>query len=390
MKYLGLDSSKLIANRAIHTAKEICQQPELWQKIWEQVYVDQTRIQAFLNEALPNVQRIILTGAGTSAFIGLSLRGFFQRNTGILTEVISSTDLVSHPKDYLHRDLPTLVISFARSGNSPESTAVVALADDICKICYHLIITCDANGKLANYPSKGSKYVLTLPPEANDQSLAMTSSYSGMLLTGLLVARINKLETTRANLDVITKYAQKIIREDAYRLRRIAEKDFKRAVFLGSGPFYGTATESHLKLQELTNGKVICKNESFLGFRHGPKAVIDETTLVVYIYSENDHALKYERDLVHSMKKGNRPLFEIGIVKNEKYLQVHKLDFVLSLSEYEEAVEEEFLAVCNILPAQILGFFKSLQLGLSPDQPAVNGAITRVVEGVKIYSIPFI
>jgi len=259
------------------------------------------------------------------------------------------------------------------------------LADELCKTCHHLIITCNSDGKLARYDSKQNTFVFSLPKEANDQSLAMTSSYSGMLLAGILILQLRELESTKKIVNTIAEYGKKIITGYADSLRQIAEKDFSRAVFLGSGPFLGTATESQLKLQELTDGKIICKEDSFLGFRHGPKSIIDKTTLVIYIFSNEDYVLKYERDLVNSMKKGHPPMLEIGIM--ESLLPDIKLDHVFPFSENGQQVSEEYLAVCSVLPAQLLGFFKSLQLGLRPDNPSTTGAITRVVEGVHIYDL---
>src|ERR1043165_7611196 len=192
MKYLGFDQPALVKMGAIHTAKEISQQPQIWKKVYDDILRKQPSIHGFLEKAFSVSERIILTGAGTSAFIGLSLRGIYQRKTGILTEAISTTDLVSHPQDYFTSDVPTLVISFARSGNSPESAAAVTLADRSCTKCFHLIITCNPEGKLAHHPAK-EKFVFALPEESNDQSLAMTSSYTGMLLTGLLMADLQAL-----------------------------------------------------------------------------------------------------------------------------------------------------------------------------------------------------
>ena len=384
MKYLGLDEQLLIEKGALHTALEICQQPQLWEKIYESVLSQQPQLNHFLGEALSKCERIILIGAGTSAFIGLSLRGIFQRSTGLITEAISTTDLVSHPHDYLFEDISTLVVSFARSGNSPESEAAVALADRLCKTCYHLIVICNAEGNLAKYPAK-NKFVFGLPQEANDKSLAMTSSYSGMLLAGLLIAQLDQIAGLKNTIQTLVKYGERAISYYAEELKVIAEKDFSRAVFLGSGPLFGTATESHLKLQELTDGKIICKSDSFLGFRHGPKAVINESTLVVYIFSNDEYTLKYEKDLVESMKKGHRPLLEIGIMESK--LPGISLDHKLHFAENGSAIREEFLTVYSVIPAQILGFFKSLQVGLRPDSPSFSGAITRVVEGVQIYDL---
>jgi tagatose-6-phosphate ketose/aldose isomerase len=385
MRYLGIELSALVENGGAHTAREISQQPELWKRIWEDVHSQETSLQKFLKTAFKDSSRIILTGAGTSAFIGLSLSGLFQRRTGILTEAIATTDLVSHPKDYFQPDKCVLMISFARSGNSPESVAAVDLANELCSHCFHLIITCNPEGKLATMGTLENKFVFALPKEANDQSLAMTSSYSGMLLTGILIANLGDLGAAKNTVDIISDYGKKIIDYYAADLRKIAATDFTRAVFLGSGPFFGTAKESHLKLQELTDGKIICKEDSFLGFRHGPKAVINDTTLVFYIFSNEEYVSKYERDLVDSMKKGHQPLLEVGIM--ESRLPNISLDHIFYLSENGRKVEEEYLGVCSVLPAQILGFYKSLELGLKPDNPSATGAITRVVEGVQIYDL---
>lgn len=385
MNYLGMDLPVLIEKGAVHTAREISQQPDLWQNVWKEIYVNRQGIEKFLEAALPGVKRIIITGAGTSAFIGLSLRGIFQQRTGILTEAIATTDLVSHPRDYFQVDVPTLLISFARSGNSPESVAAVSLAKEICRKCYHLVITCNPEGRLATHGQDADRFVFALPPEANDQSLAMTSSYTGMLLAGILIARLDELDTAKRSVDILTGYGRKIIDYYTEDMATVARGNFKRAVFLGSGPFFGTAKESHLKLQELTDGRIICKEDSFLGFRHGPKAVIDDSTLVFYIFSNEQYVSKYERDLVASMKKGRSPFMEIGIM--ESRMPGINLDRILYLSENGGTLSEEFLAVCSVVPAQMLGFFKSLDLGLRPDAPSATGAITRVVEGVQIYDL---
>ena len=385
MKYFGMEPPALTERGAVHTAREISQQPDLWQKIWSDVDGQQVALRKFLAVALNESKRIILTGAGTSAFIGLSLTGLIQRKTGLITQAIATTDLVSHPKDYFHPGMPVLLVSFARSGNSPESVAAISLAEEISRTCYHLVITCNPEGNLAKHGCDDNKFVFALPPEANDQSLAMTSSYTGMLLAGILISQLDDLAHAKKSVDILTGYGRKIINYYADALSKIAATEFSRAVFLGSGPFFGTARESHLKLQELTDGKVICKEDSFLGLRHGPKAVIDRNTLVCYIFSNEEYVSKYERDLVHSMKKGHPPMLEIGIM--ETVIPGISLDHIFYLSENGCRLKEEFLTVCSVLPAQLLGFFKSLHLGLRPDTPSQTGAITRVVEGVQIYNL---
>jgi len=383
MNPLGFEDSLLNKQGAVHTANEIAAQPELWLKIYRQILDDKERISSYLDKAFPEVCKIILSGAGTSAFIGLSLHGTFNRSLKIHTDAVATTDLVSHPNDYFFNNETILLVSFARSGNSPESTAAIDLADKLCKKCFHIIITCDATGQLFRSQSNSTKLIILLPPEANDKSLAMTGSYSGMLLCGFLVARLKEIDILGPQIDILHQYGTKIIDHYASRLKEIASLDFSRVVFLGSGPFYGTATESQLKLQELTDGTIICKNDSYLGFRHGPKAVTNESTLLVFIFSNNPYVQQYERDLVLSMKKGKRPLYTIAIFESP----VNGLEFDLEIkfSESGNHLDEELLTVCDILPGQLLGFYKSLALGLKPDAPSKSGAISRVVENVNIY-----
>jgi tagatose-6-phosphate ketose/aldose isomerase len=368
---------------AYHTAREIAGQPDLWLKVFRQVQEEKAGISGFLFKSIPQISRIILTGAGTSAYIGITLQGSFNRHMKIHTDAVATTDLVSHPGNYFFSHESILLVSFARSGNSPESTAVTELADKLCKKCFHLIITCDAEGNLAKRETASPKYMFVLPPESNDKSLAMTGSYSGMLLSGLLISRLDDLEKLSGQINTLYKYGKKILNDYALRIKDLAELDFKRVVFLGSGPFYGTATESNLKLQEMTDGNIICKNDSYLGFRHGPKAVTDEKTLIVFIFSNDPFVAKYEKDLVISMKKGKKPLFTIGVFEHD----VNGLEFDMSikLSENGSQLDEEILAVCDIMPAQLLGLYKSMALGLNPDSPSETGAISRVVEDVTIY-----
>ena len=384
--YLGFNLAELKEQGAFHTAKEISGQPKLWLETWNRVAQQRFHLETFLDEAYsnPNLD-VVLTGAGTSAFIGDILEGPFQKNSGKRTRAIATTDLVSHPEHYLQQDTPTLLISFARSGNSPESVAAVNLADKICHKIFHLIITCNPSGDLATNKSKNSNIVFHLPPEADDQSLAMTGSFSSMLLAGLLISRIALIDDLKDQVMRLATYGETILTNYTGKLKEIAALDFKRAIFLGSGPLHGTARESDLKLQELTDGIIICKHDSFLGFRHGPKAVIDASTLLFYLFSNKEYAHQYELDLVQTINEGDKGIYRVGVIEAIETGKNLDVDLLLVLSDGATQLDEELLAVCSVLPAQILGFFKSLNLKLKPDSPSVNDSITRVVQGVTIY-----
>jgi len=367
-----------------HTLKEIEQQPDLWLKVYDIVQIQKNNIDEFLIEVLPVTQsEIIFTGAGSSFFIGEMVAAKFQKNIGISSKAVSTTEIVTHPDSYINPVINTLMVSFARSGNSPESVAAVNLANQISKKVAHLIITCNKEGKLARLSFDNKKYVLIMPDEADDKSLAMTSSVTTMALSALLISQIKNIDHLNDQVELASKYAENIISVYKEELNRISNLEFKRAVFLGSGPNLGVARESHLKLQELTNGKLICKFDSFLGFRHGPKVIVDKDTLLVYIFSNDEYVIKYENDLVASMKKGINPLFTLGISEKEDTLSNSDLSIKLN-NEYCN-IKEEFLTLCNLMPAQLFGYYKSIKQGLNPDLPSTNGTIHRVVQGVNIY-----
>jgi tagatose-6-phosphate ketose/aldose isomerase len=382
--FLGYSEKEVIELGGYDTANEIESQERLWLETYNLILKNKLEISNFIQNFFSNSNpNIILTGAGTSAFIGDILEPILQTNTRVNTKAVSTTTLVTHPELYLPKEEPTLLVSFARSGNSPESIKAVELANQVCENIYHLIITCNADGKLAKISSSENNYILLLPEETNDKSLAMTSSFSSMLLSGILLSRISEVEKLKNQVELLSSYARKITDNFLPQLKNIANVDFNRAVFLGSGMFEGIARESHLKLQELTGGKVICKFDTFLGFRHGPKAVIDEKTLVVYLFSNNPYSQKYEKDLVQSIDKENIALHTLAIM--EKDLDGVNSESKIVLSESDELLEEEFLTIVSVLPAQIIGFYKSLYFGLKPDSPSESGTISRVVQGVTLY-----
>jgi tagatose-6-phosphate ketose/aldose isomerase len=370
-----------------HTAKEIFSQPQLWRETYESVLKRKDEIASFLNGIYKTANvRILLTGAGSSAFVGEILQYSFRKNTGLMVKAVPTTDLVTHPADFLQGREPILLISFARSGDSPESLAAAELAERLNDVVYHLVITCNPQGNLVRRMAGFKRsFIFLLPEAANDQALAMTSSFTCMTLAGLLISDINRVEANATSVKKLIELGKIILKQYDMELNAISKSDFKRIVFLGSGPLKGAAKESHLKAIELTDGAIVCQYDSFLGFRHGPKAIIDESTLLVYIFSNDPYVSKYEIDLVKSINRTEHFSCSIGI---GQYTGLHKdleLDLGIDLRIDEDGISDDLFAICSVIPAQILGFYKSVCLGLTPDSPSRNGGIHRIVQGVTIY-----
>lgn len=383
MKYLNLDEEDLKKLGGIHTAREISGQPDVWMCTFRKLMEEGKQLLEFIKLALSHDHvDVILTGAGTSAFIGEVLVGPYQKKWQVSCRAIGITSILTHPEHYFFESRSTLLISFARSGDSPESVAAVELAEKYCKDLYKLNITCNREGKLAKIKDDRT-YTFLLPEETNDQSLAMTGSFSSMLLAGLMLPLLEDSEQMNQIAGKMEVYGRYLLANQLTQLKKIADLSFQRMVFLGSGPLWGVAHESHLKVQELSDGKIICQFDTFLGFRHGPRAVVNSETVIVYLFSNNIHSRQYEFDLVRSVSEttSGEKTVAVGNTGHEPF----GFDTVIPFPGEISNIPEEFLSVFYILPAQIIGFYKSLNLGLSPDSPSKRGSITRVVRGVKIY-----
>lgn len=373
--------------KGFYTISEIEGQPDLWIKTIEQLK-DNKSIRSFL---LPLLEKshlnIILTGAGSSSFIGESVQHLFHMKSGINVNAISTTTLVTHFKDLVDHEVPLLLISFARSGNSPESNAVVDIAENICKEVHHIAVTCNENGHLAQRINElKNGLTISLPPESEDMGLAMTGSFTSMILTASYLTESYKKNGQPALIKSIAESAKSVTRGCSAKLKELSFTHFERIVFLGSGPLEGIAKESHLKVQELTDGQVVGIFDSFLGFRHGPKAVINKSTVLVFLFSTDEDVFRYEKDLAKQIIQDGIAKYCIGIFCNSEQANCFDLDQKIIFDLENQTQISSYKTILYVIPAQIIGYYKSLSLGLNPDSPSKNNAISRVVQGVTIYN----
>jgi tagatose-6-phosphate ketose/aldose isomerase len=373
MKYLGHPQAELEAAGGIWTAREISQQPAIWPKIHSQLSSHAATLRAWLRPLLDRKDlRIVLTGAGTSAFIGETLAPALKQATRLRVEAIATTDLVGSPDTWLAESAPTLFVSFARSGNSPESLAAVNLAEQLVRDRYHLIVTCNREGELYRRTQKlPNAHVLLLPEETDDRGFAMTSSFTGMVLTAALAFDALPQEEVAS----IAQWGAGVLDTRVPLIEELARAGFERVVYLGGQEFKGLAREAALKMLELSDGNMVALAETPLGFRHGPKTIVNGKTLVVMFLSNDPYARQYEADLLRELRAD-------GVAGR-----------VVALGAAEEGISvgapatASNLALCfpYAVFAQTFAFLRSLSLGLRPDTPNARGVVNRVVQGVSIY-----
>lgn len=364
------------------TAREIAQQPEIWREVLSNVQTGREDVDAFLSGILDRpALRIVLTGAGSSAFIGSIAAPALSRLLNRRVDAISTTDLVSNPGEYLTEDVPTLLVSFARSGNSPESIAATRLADECLTQVSHLVITCDEEGSLfKEHDGRQESKIVLMPKQANDAGFAMTSSFTSMLLSCLLIFH----PVSAGAVGALAAAADDLIATRQECLRMLARRDYERVVYLGSGPLTGLARESALKLLELTAGRIVAHYDSALGFRHGPKAVLDDRTLVVVYVSSDAYTRRYDLDILDELRSTIDPCNVIAIAPTSLPLSGAGTWVLPGV----DGLNDAFLAVGYVVIAQILGLSFALQVGTTPDNPFPGGDVNRVVRGVRIYPLP--
>jgi tagatose-6-phosphate ketose/aldose isomerase len=287
-------------------------------------------------------------------------------------DAVATTDLVSNPAEYLADDVPTLLVSFARSGESPESLAATSLAEHCLTSIHHLVITCNPEGRLGRvHAGVERSLVLQMPEASNDRSFAMTSSYTCMVLACWLALG------GRAAVEELARAGEHALAEWASPAADLAGRGYRRVVYLGSGPLHGLAKESALKLLELTAGRMVGYADSSLGFRHGPKAILDTETLAVVFLSNDPYTRRYDEDIASELQAALGPANVVVLSSRPGPGVWH----VPGLDDADDVV----LSLPFVVAAQLIALRCSLALGRTPDNPFPDGEVNRVVRGVTVY-----
>ncbi|HGK1532301.1 TPA: SIS domain-containing protein [Streptococcus pneumoniae] len=368
------------------TTREIYQQPDVWREAFEFYQAKREEIAAFLQEIADKHDyiKVILTGAGTSAYVGDTLLPYFKE---VYDErkwnfnAIATTDIVAKPATYLKKDVATVLVSFARSGNSPESVATVDLAKSLVDELYQVTITCAADGKLALQAHGDDRNLLLLQPAvSNDAGFAMTSSFTSMMLTALLVFDPTEFAVKSERFEVVFSLARKVL-DKAEDVKELVDLDFNRVIYLGAGPFFGLAHEAQLKILELTAGQVATMYESPVGFRHGPKSLINDNTVVLVFGTTTDYTRKYDLDLVREVA-GDQIARRVVLLSDQAFGLENVKEVALGCGG---VLNDIYRVFPYIVYAQLFALLTSLKVENKPDTPSPTGTVNRVVQGVIIH-----
>jgi tagatose-6-phosphate ketose/aldose isomerase len=323
-------------------------------------------------------------GAGTSDYIGRALTYLLRQMWGCEVWAVASTDLLPNLEEFIVPERKYLWVSFSRSGDSSEGFAALEAAVEVYPEIRHLVVTCNEKGRMAQLCTQAPDraFALALDESVNDRGLAMTSSFTNMIVAGHCLAHLDSLPTYEKILSALSSAGERFLERAQETARLLVEEHFSKACFVGTGALQAVAQESALKVLELTAGKIQTMSESTLGLRHGPMSALDENTLFVSFVSQNSRRRKYELDLLDEIKRKQLGKRRVAVSPDSDDLG-NLADETLSLHAVD--LPDGYRAPVDIMLAQCLGLFSSLKLGLKPDRPSPNGAISRVVDHVNIY-----
>jgi tagatose-6-phosphate ketose/aldose isomerase len=371
------------------TPREIAQQPDTWKTTLRIFQEHQERICDFLDSAgvrdsLEQRPVVMLIGAGTSDYIGHALELLLRQKWGCEVSTVASTDLLPSLEEYVVPGRRYLWISFSRSGDSPEGVAVLEQAIQQYPCVAHLVVTCNAQAHMAKI-CEGSDHacVVVLDDAVNDRSLAMTSSFTNMVVMGQCLANAWSIEEYSGIVAHLVRAGHDLLLRAAEEAERIASKGFSRACFIGTGALASVAKESALKVLEMTAGHVQAMSETVLGLRHGPMAALDTQTLFLCFVSGDERRAKYASDLLCEI--GEKGIVGERVAVGPASAEPEIAPYCDSYVAVSDDIDDAYRPVVDVIFGQMLGLYCSVAHELKPDSPSPSGVINRVVQRFRIY-----
>lgn len=373
----------------LFTPSEIAQQPETWKTTLAIFRKNQKGICTFLEHAgvlAPLEQRpvVMLVGAGTSDYIGRALALLLREKWGCEVSACASTDLLTNLSSYIVSGRKYLWISFSRSGDSPEAVAILKQAIDQYPEISHLVLTCNAHAQMIDVAAAARhSCVVVLDDAVNDRSLAMTSSFTNMLIMGQCLAHAWSIDEYASILEHLSRSGREFLAIASREAAATAALLLPRACFVGSGTLAGVAKESALKVTEMTAGQVKSNSETVLGLRHGPMAALDTHTLFVCFASSDRKRQQYASDLLEEIsQKGITGRRIVVGPDSAQSLFTTSCDIYLSVGD---AIDDGYRTVIDVMFGQLLGLHGAVARNVKPDAPSPEGVISRVVQEFRIY-----
>lgn len=378
---------------SVHTPREIAQQPFMWRRTARQIKSQAPELRQFLESAglyaSDNRAQLVFAGAGSSDYVGQSITDLLRVSLKTSTINWPSTRLTVAPDALLCPKQNSVLIHFSRSGNSPESTATFKWAlNNRRETTRQLVITCNGEGELAKRARRHPQhaYLLVLDNAANDEGLAMTSSFSSMVVAGQALAYLDRMEEFEQIIERVSAAAEHVLDHFTDSLSALARDTGGRAFYLGNNDLLGAAAESALKVQELTAGDIVARGEDTMAFRHGPISAVDRDTLICFFLSSDSSIRRYETDVLEQFHEAFSEIGANTVTVGPEDSREQRSNGVLSIGYGGREIPPYFQVGPAVLVGQLLGLFAAYDRGRNVDNPSEEKALySRTVQGVTLY-----
>lgn len=347
----------------VHTYREIMEQFAAWEATLDEVLNQKQRLERFLQEE--GFHEAIFTGCGSSYYSSLAAAAAFQAITGIRSSAFPASEIFLYPERSLVHKGAILLAVISRSGETIETLQAVETfrqkgGENV------LAITCYQESALVKSAS-----LSLVAREAEENSIVQTRSFSSMLLAAHLFAAIAAGRADyQSELEGLPTHGVRVMEESHPFIQRTAEDErYTQFFFLGSGGYYGLACEASLKMKEMS----LSQAEAFhsLEFRHGPKSMLAENSLVIALLS--DSAMSYEVPLLAELRGYGAQVLALVERRSKEGLGV--VDYVIPL---HSGLSELARGLLFMPPLQLLGYYRAMAKGLDPDRPAHLDPVVRL------------
>ncbi|MBZ0315962.1 MAG: SIS domain-containing protein [Anaerolineae bacterium] len=318
------------------TRTEIQTQADAWQNALDVLHAQHNALQALWADA--NADSLIFTGCGSTYYLAQTAACLAQEHTGVMARGVPASELMLHPTSIYPVNSQPLLVAISRSAATTETIhAVQAFRHQYAAPV--VVISC--------YDDRPLNLEATLKlaiPAGQEQSVAQTRSFSSMLVVAEGAATI----WGRQNIQNVRLAGHEFVQQASLFAESYADPiRFTRYFYLGSGPRYGLACEAMLKMKEMS----LTHAEAFhpMEFRHGPKSMVDEQTLVVGLLSETGYV--EEKAVLNEMRQLGATTIELSANPSADF-----------------AIPEDQL-VHYLPPLQWLAYHRAVKKALDPDHP---------------------
>jgi glucosamine--fructose-6-phosphate aminotransferase (isomerizing) len=336
------------------TYNEIITQPDAWKQALQMVKARSKALRDLWSRG--DHAQVLFTGCGSTYYLALAAAALFQELLGVPARGVPAGELLMYPATAYPRNARTLLIALSRSAATTE-TVQAAKAFRQSRGGEVIVVTNYGDRPLA---ALGTETVAI--PAGQERSVAQTRSFASMYVaTTVIAATLAGRDDLLAAMERLPELGRQLIARCEDLARSLgSDLGLDRFYFLGSGPRYGLACETNLKMKEMT----LTHSEPFhfLEFRHGPKSMAGPSTLVIGLFSDANRAP--EAAVLDEMRALNARVLSLGESEAD----------VAFNSGLPEAVRN----VLYLPPLQLMAYYRAMAKGLNPDRPQHLDAVVKL------------